>query len=83
MILLKFQRFIGQNRPQFRASNTEDPSQVKDLVEKLEKYQNPDEDSEDFYQCNIEGLMGLSSQMIITLEKTDHQHFSIKSVLNV
>jgi hypothetical protein len=36
-----------------------------------------------FYQCNIEGLMGLSSQMIITLEKTDHQHFSIKSVLNV
>ncbi len=47
-------RFVGQNRPQFRASTVEDPGQVKDLVEKLEKHQSPDsEDSESYVRLEL------------------------------
>ena len=46
-------RFVGQNRPQFRASNVEDPDQVKDLVKKLEKYQSPLEDSESYVRKEL------------------------------
>jgi len=46
-------RFVGQNRPQFRASTVEDPGQVKDLVEKLEKYQSPSEDTESYVRKEI------------------------------
>jgi len=47
-------RFVGQNRPQFRASSVEDPGQVKDLVEKLEKHQNPDsEDTESYVKMEL------------------------------
>ncbi len=47
-------RFVGQNRPQFRASTFEDPGQVKDLVEKLEKHQNPySEDTESFVRMEL------------------------------
>ncbi len=47
-------RFIGQNRPQFRAPTVEDPGQVKDLVDKLEKHQNPGvEDSVSFVRMEL------------------------------
>jgi hypothetical protein len=47
-------RFVGQNHPQFQASIVEDPGQVKDLVEKLEKHQNPgSEDSVSFVRMEI------------------------------
>jgi hypothetical protein len=47
-------RFVGQNRPQFRASTVEDPGQVKDLVDKLEKHQNPGpEDSVSFVRMEL------------------------------
>jgi len=47
-------RFVGQNHPQFRALTIEDPGQVKDLVEKLEKHQNPDaEDSVSFVRMEL------------------------------
>ena len=47
-------RFVGQHRPQFRASAIEDPGQVKDLVDKLEKHQNPGlEDSVSFVQMEL------------------------------
>jgi hypothetical protein len=47
-------RFVGQNRPQFRASTVKDPGQVKDLVEKLEKHQNPGaEDSVSFVRMEL------------------------------
>jgi len=46
-------RFVGQNRPQFRASNVEDPDQVKDLVKKLEKYQSPLEDTESYVRKEL------------------------------
>ena len=49
-----FLRFVGQNRPQFRAFAVEDPGQVKDLVEKLEKHQNPGaEDSVSFVRMEL------------------------------
>ncbi len=40
---------MGQNRPQFRAATNKDPGQVKELVEKLEKHQNPDSDDSESY----------------------------------
>jgi len=48
-------RFIGQNRPQFRAFTFEDPGQVKDLVDKLEKHRNPGapEDSVSFVRMEL------------------------------
>ncbi len=47
-------RFIGQNRPQFRAPTIEDPGQVKDLVDRLEKHQNPGaEDSIPFVRMEL------------------------------
>ena len=47
-------RFIGQNRPQFRAPTDEDPGQVKDLVDKLEKHQNPGvEDSVSYVRMEL------------------------------
>jgi len=53
-VLILLSRFVGQNRPQFRASTVEDPGQVKDLVEKLEKHQNPgSEDSESFVRMEL------------------------------
>ncbi len=44
---------MGQNRPQFRAANSEDPAQVKDLVEKLEKYQSPDVDDAEYVKLEL------------------------------
>jgi len=44
---------VGQNRPQFRAATSEDPGQVKDLVEKLEKYQSPDADDSDYVRLEL------------------------------
>jgi len=44
---------VGQNRPQFRAATCEDPGQVKDLVEKLEKYQSPDSDDSDYVRLEL------------------------------
>ncbi len=46
-------RFVGQNRPQFRASNVEDPAQVKDLVKKLENHQSPLEDTESYVRKEL------------------------------
>jgi len=47
-------RFVGQNRPQFRAFTIEDPGEVKDLVDKLEKHQNPGaEDSVSFVRMEL------------------------------
>jgi len=44
---------VGQNRPQFRAATSEDPAQVKELVEKLEKYQSPDSDDSDYVRLEL------------------------------
>ena len=44
---------MGQNRPQFRAATHEDPGQVKDLVDKLEKYQSPDADDSDYVRLEL------------------------------
>ena len=53
-IYLILLRFVGQNRPQFRASTIEDPDQVKDLVDRLEKYQTPgSEDSIPFVRMEL------------------------------
>ncbi len=53
-IYLILLRFVGQNRPQFRASTIEDPNQVKDLVDRLEKYQTPgSEDSIPFVRMEL------------------------------
>jgi len=46
-------RFMGQNRPQFRALNSEDPAQVKDLVERLEKHQSPDADDAEYVKIEL------------------------------
>ena len=53
MINFVFLRFIGQNRPQFRAVETEDPSQVKELVQRLEKHQTPDPDDSDYVRLEL------------------------------
>jgi len=51
-------RFVGQNRPQFRASTVEDPGQVKDLVDRLEKHQNPgSEDTIPFVRMELARLV--------------------------
>jgi len=56
--LILLSRFVGQNRPQFRASTIEDPGQVKDLVDRLEKHQNPGpEDSISFVQMELARLV--------------------------
>ncbi len=53
-----FLRFVGQNRPQFRASTVEDPEQVKDLVDRLEKHQNPGaEDTIPFVRMELARLV--------------------------
>jgi len=44
---------VGQNRPQFRALNSEDPAQVKDLVERLEKHQSPDADDAEYVKIEL------------------------------
>ncbi len=44
---------MGQNRPQFRAVACEDPDQVKDLVQKLEKYQTPDSDDSEYVRLEL------------------------------
>jgi len=51
-------RFVGQNRPQFRASTVEDPGQVKDLVDRLEKHQHPgSEDTIPFVRMELARLV--------------------------
>jgi len=66
-IYLILLRFVGQNRPQFRASTIEDPNQVKDLVDRLEKYQTPgSEDSIPFVR------MELARLVFKYFEKKDH-----------
>ena len=57
-IYLIYLRFVGQNRPQFRASTVEDPAQVKDLVDRLEKHQNPgSEDTIPFVRMELARLV--------------------------
>jgi hypothetical protein len=46
-------RFIGQNRPQFRAIEPENPDQVKELVQRLEKYQTPNPDDAEYVKLEL------------------------------
>ena len=65
-IYLILLRFVGQNRPQFRASTIEDPGQVKDLVDRLEKHQNPgSEDSIPFVRMELARLVWYFVEKII------------------
>ena len=56
ILLLMFNllfRFIGQNRPQFRTIEPEDPDQVKELVQKLEKHQTPETDDSEYVRLEL------------------------------
>ncbi len=44
---------MGQNRPQFQAVACEDPDQVKDLVQRLEKYQTSDPDDSEYVRLDL------------------------------
>jgi hypothetical protein len=46
-------RFIGQNRPQFRAVEPENPDEVKDLVQRLEKFQTPNPDDAEYVRLEL------------------------------
>ena len=46
-------RFIGQNRPQFRATEPENPDKVKELVQQLEKYQTPNPDDAEYVRLEL------------------------------
>ncbi len=46
-------RFIGQNRPQFRAIEPENPDEVKDLVQRLEKFQTPNPDDAEYVRLEL------------------------------
>ncbi len=46
-------RFIGQNRPQFRAVEPENPDKVKDLVQRLEKFQTPNPDDAEYVRLEL------------------------------
>ncbi len=46
-------RFIGQNRPQFRATEPENPDKVKELVQRLEKYQTPNPDDAEYVRLEL------------------------------
>ncbi len=46
-------RFIGQNRPQFRTVEPENPDEVKDLVQRLEKFQTPNPDDAEYVRLEL------------------------------